>query len=182
MVVATTVREIPRARATCVALKVEEVFLPPALEHAIGDLNRGQIATRGEDRCLVAVFRQPRDLAKPQRPLQEADTLICECRDNLAAIERDPMLAKEALPHGGETPFAVGENVEAVCDQLLEESGAVATSIEDDGQPSFANHRAHLLQDQGEHLDHPRVGLRRHNEQGVSRHVVDPIVRCGGHR
>src|SRR2546429_5967196 len=49
----------------------EEIFLSPALEHAIGHVDGGQIPAAGEGRRLMPVRAEPGDLTEAQLPLQE---------------------------------------------------------------------------------------------------------------
>src|SRR5205807_1666209 len=56
----------------------EEIFLSPALEHAIGHVDGGQIPAAGEGRRLMPVRAEPGDLTEAQLPLQEANRLVVE--------------------------------------------------------------------------------------------------------
>src|SRR3990167_4671662 len=70
---------------------LEEVLLPPAIEHAGGDLDWGEVAARGDDRGLVlAIVGETGDLAQGEQLLPrqaEADVLIGE--DVALAVARE---------------------------------------------------------------------------------------------
>ena len=78
--------------------------------------------------------------------------------------------------------LAVGEEVEARGEDLLEELGAPAAAVEDDGDPALADESAHLLEELREHLDQAGVGLGGDDEERIAPGVVDPVVGGGGHR
>jgi hypothetical protein len=71
-----------RIEGVLLAQVLEEVFLMPAVEHAGGDLDRGEVAARGDDRRLVtAIVGEPGDLAQGEllaARQPEPDVLIGE--------------------------------------------------------------------------------------------------------
>src|SRR5216684_3612860 len=57
---------------------LEEVLLPPTLEHAIGDLDVAQVPSTGDHVGLMAAVAQARDLPQAQPTLEEAHGLIMQ--------------------------------------------------------------------------------------------------------
>jgi hypothetical protein len=84
--------------------------------------------------------------------------------------------------HAPRLALAVGEHVEAPGDDLVEQLGAPAAAIEDDGDPALADEPAHRLQKRRQHLDHAGVRLDGHDEQRFTGGVVDPVVGRRRHR
>jgi hypothetical protein len=79
------------------------------------------------------------------------------------------------------SPLAVGEDVEVGGEDPLEQLGAPASAVEDDGDAALADERTHFGEDLGEHLDEAGVGLCGDQEQRISGRVTDPVVGGGRH-
>jgi hypothetical protein len=76
---------------------LEEVHLPPAFEHAVGDLDVAQVPATGDDLRLMAVVAQPCDLPQARPALEEAHGLIVQeiihpAPINLGATSNEPPL------------------------------------------------------------------------------------------
>ncbi len=162
---------------------LEEVLLPPALEHSPSHLDGRQVAPGGDDRGLVlAVVREARDLPQPELAAEEQDALVGQPVGHLAAVEHCRVILEARAGHVAEAPLAVGQDVEAVVDHLLEQFGAPAAAVEDDGDAAFADQLADLRQDGRQHLHQAGVGLGGEDEERLARDVIDPIVGGGRHR
>ncbi len=58
---------------------LEEVFLPPSLEHSERNMQGGKIEATCQDDCLVcAVLREPGHLPQAQFPLHQSDLAVVE--------------------------------------------------------------------------------------------------------
>src|SRR3990172_5073412 len=77
-----------RVEQEFLAQVLEEVLLPPALEHAVGDLDVGEVPPTGDHLGLVPVLAQARDLPETQRALEEADGLVVQAVLDRAAVHR----------------------------------------------------------------------------------------------
>jgi len=157
---------------------LEEVLLPPALEHPVSHFDRAQIPSTGDHRSLVSTLGQARHLAQPQLSLQEADRLVVQSVFDLATVKLGRVHDKARLSDAAGLAFAVGQDVE-VGQQLGEELGAPAAAVEHHGDAAAADELACLAEDGGEHLDHASVGRSGEHEEGVASLVVDPEVRGG---
>ena len=77
--------------------------------------------------------------------------------------------------------LAIGEQVEAVREELEEELRTVAPAVEHDGDPAWPDEGADLGEHARQHLSHPRVRLGRDDEERIPCDIVDPVVGGGGH-
>jgi hypothetical protein len=66
---------------------LEIVLLPPALEHAVGDLDVAQVPATGDDLRLVPGGAQARDLAQPQFAVEEAHRLVVQLVRDARVVE-----------------------------------------------------------------------------------------------
>jgi hypothetical protein len=151
-----------------------------ALEHAEGDFDVFEVVARGDDGRLMAILRQARDLSQTQLAAEQPDLLVGEHVAPVDAIDAGGALVKAALGHATRAPLAIGQDVEALRDDLLEEARAPATAIEHDGDGARADQLAHFVEHGLQHLDHAGVGFGRDDEQRLTRGVVDPIVAGSG--
>ena len=65
-----------RIERILLAQVLEEVLLPPALEHAVRDFNGRKIAPARDDGRLVTILRKSRDLAQAQLSAQQIHPLV----------------------------------------------------------------------------------------------------------
>jgi hypothetical protein len=56
--------------------------------------------------------------------------------------------------------FAIGQDIEALLDQALEQLRTLTTAVKDDGHLPFANHYAHLAKQVGKGCDQGGVDVR----------------------
>ena len=80
----------------------------------------------------------------------------------------------------GIAALAIGEQVEASSQQVLEQFGAEPAAIKDHCQAPLAHEGADLFQYPGQHFHQAGVGFGRDDKQWIASLVVDPIVRGGG--
>jgi hypothetical protein len=69
---------------------------------------------------MTAVVSQPNDLAELQLAGKQADAVVGELVDDLAAVEHGPVLAELPAQAAPRRALAVGEDVEAIGDELAE--------------------------------------------------------------
>src|SRR3984893_5835564 len=65
----------------------EEVLLPPALEHAIGDIDVAQVPSAPDDPRLMAAVAQAGDLSQAQLAFEETHGLIMQKIVNRTSVE-----------------------------------------------------------------------------------------------
>ena len=117
---------------------LEEVLLSPTLEHAIGDLDVGQVPAVGDDLGLVAIVGQSRDLPQPQLAFEEAHRLVVQSVLDRAAVELRAAEHEASLVDATGLALAIGEDVEAGGEELLEQLGAPAAAVEHDSDAALA--------------------------------------------
>ena len=125
--------------------------LPPRTLHnrtlsinAIGDLDVTQVPSAGDHCRLMAVVAQARDLPQAQLAFEEAHGLVVQNIVNRAPVEHGATADEPALIDATAAALAIGEHVEVVLDHHGEQFRAPAAAVEDDGDPSLANHLPHL--------------------------------------
>ena len=130
----------------------------------------------------MTVVHEPGDLAQSQLALEQAHLLVGQDIGN--GLSATPGAAElEAFARdAGVTPFAIGQQIKAGGEDLLEEFGAVAAAIKNHRESSLAHQRPHLGQDAGQHFDQAGVGLGSNDEQRVAGTIVDPVIRSGWQR
>jgi hypothetical protein len=162
---------------------LEEVLLTPSLEHPVGHLDGWQVSPRGENGGLTSAGPEAGDLAQRQLALEQQHILVGENVFDLSPVEARFVEGKTALAYLARAPFAVGDDVDAVLDELLEELWAPAATVKNDGQPSAVfDHGLDLLEHLRQHFDEPFVGFGGDNEKGIPFGVVDPGVAPGAAR
>jgi len=107
-----------RIAGTLHAHTFEEVFLPPALEHAVGDLDVAQVPSAGHHLRLMAVVAQAGDLPQAQLAVEAAHRLVMEKIVHLAPVELGATPGEPRLVDATTPAFAIGQNVEAVADHF----------------------------------------------------------------
>ncbi|OQC72251.1 MAG: hypothetical protein BWX44_01764 [Spirochaetes bacterium ADurb.Bin001] len=122
------------------------------------------------------------DLTQAQLALEQAHLLIGQAIGEGAALDTSAVFAETAGRDTPDAALAIGQQVKARLQDLLEEGRTETAPVEDHGGPSGAQEGAHLLEDAGEHLDQTGIGLRGDHEQRLPSGVVDPVVGGGGHR
>src|SRR5215813_12663425 len=138
---------------------LEEVLLSPALEHAVGDFDVAQIPSAGDHCRLMAVVAQARYLPQAQLALEKAHGLIVQKIVHQAPVELGATADEPPLIDATAAALAIGEHVEVVPDHRSEQFRAPAAAVEDDGDPSLANHLAHLSEQTGHGLAQRRINL-----------------------
>ncbi len=101
-----------------VAHVLEEVLLPPALEHAVGDLDCLEVEPAREDRRLVAIVTEPRHLPQAEVTLEERDALVVQVVLDRASVDPSPVYAEQLLRDLLDAPLSVGEHVETKREEL----------------------------------------------------------------
>src|SRR5262245_17302077 len=160
---------------------LEEVFLPPALEHAVRDLDVTQVPSAGDHVGLMAALAQARDLPQPQPALEEAHGPIVQKIVYPAPVELGTTTNEPPLIDATAVALAVGQHIEAVLDHRREQLRAPTAAVEDNGDPPLADHFPHLTQQTGHSLRHGSIDLSGNHQQWVTRGIVDPVIRGGGH-
>ena len=88
----------------------------------------------------------------------------------------------EARPwNAAPAALPVGEDIEAVLDDLLEERWAPPAAVEDHRDAPHADEPTHLCEQDRQHGDEPGVGLGGDDEERVAVLVVGPVVGGGRH-
>src|SRR5262252_5730279 len=138
---------------------LEEVLLSPALEHAVSDLDVAQVPPAGDHCRLMAVVAQARDLPQAQPALDKTHGLIVQKIVHQALVELGATADEPPLIDATAPALTIGENVEAILDHRGEQFRAPAAAVEDDGDPSLANHLPHLSEQTGHGLRQRRIHL-----------------------
>jgi hypothetical protein len=71
---------------------------------------------------------------------------------------------EQTLRDAAQWALAVGQDVEAGVEDLLEQLRAPASAVEDDGDAALADEGTHFVEDLGEHLDEAGVGFGGYDE------------------
>ncbi len=151
---------------------LEEVLLPPPLEHPVGHLDGGQVAARRDDGRLMAAVGEPGDLAQAQPPAEEPDPSVGEPVGDALAVEDSGARFEAPLWEVTESAFTVSKEVEARVDERSEELRAPPAADEDDSDAALSDERAHLAEDLGEHRHHAGVGFGGDHEERLAAGVV----------
>lgn len=131
-----------------IAQVLEEILLAPQRKHSVSELDGGQIPARRQHRRLV-VLLPARDLAEPQ--VADADLLVGEVVADVVAVELCALYGEAARRQIAPLPLAVGQDVEAIVDDLGPELGAAAAAIEDHDHRPFTDELADLLEQWRQH-------------------------------
>jgi hypothetical protein len=168
-----------RVEGVLLAQVLEEVLLPPPLEHPVGDFDGEEVAAERDDGCLVAIG-EPSDLAQAQLAAEESDALVGEPVGDAPAVKDGGVRLEASAREMAEVPLAVGEDVEAGGDERREQRGAPPAAVEDHGDAAFAHQPAHLVDELGQHGHQAGVGLGGDHEERLASGIVHPVV--GGRR
>src|SRR6516165_1302835 len=160
---------------------LDEVLLPPTLEHAIGNLDVTQVPSAGDHRRLMAAVAQARDLPQAQLAFEEAHGLIVQKIVNRASVEHGATADEAPLIDATAPALAVGQHIEAAVDHRGEQFRAPATAVEDNGDSSLADDLPHLSEQTGHSLRQSSIDLSGNHQQWVAGAVVDPIIGAGRH-
>ncbi len=161
---------------------LEEVLLPPTIEHAISHFDVAQLPATGDDLGLMAALAQARDLPQAQLPFQEAHRLVMQIVCHPTPIELGAAAYEAPLVDEPTLAFAVGEDIEALFDHAAEQLRTPAAAVKDDGHRAFPERRAHPAQQFGEGLGQGGIQLCGDQQQRIAAAIVDPVVGGGGHR
>ena len=131
---------------------------------------------------MATVVGESDDLAQLQLAAEQADAVVRELVHDLAAIEDGAVLAELPAQALARVALAVGEDVEAVGEQLLEQAGAPSAAVEHDRHAAVADERADIAAQRRQHLHQAGVGLGGDHEQRLAGGVVDPVVGGRRHR
>jgi hypothetical protein len=118
--------------------------LPPALEHAMSDLDVAQVMPAGEDLGLMALVDQARDLAQGELAVEESHALIVEPVAHPATVELGATQHEARSRDASRLALAVGQDVEPASDQILEELRAPSAPVEDDRHALVADELADI--------------------------------------
>jgi len=99
---------------------LEEVLLTPALEHPVRHDDVPKIPTAGEDWRLVAGVSKPGHLPQAEFPLKKANRSIVQTVLNRTAVKCCLADNEPLLRHAANPTLTIGDEVEAVSDQLHE--------------------------------------------------------------
>ena len=103
----------------------EEVLLSPAFKHSESYLQGRKIAPGCQDRSLVAVLTQSRDLPQAELPSQETDSLIRQHIGHRAAVDNS-LVESEARPcHPAGGSLAIGSGLSQNKCTILGGSGCI---------------------------------------------------------
>ena len=98
----------------------------------------------GDDLRLVTVVAQAGDLAQPQLALEEAHRLLMQVIAHPVSVEPGAATHESSLVDTPGLAGAIGKDVEALVDHLVEQLGAPAAAVEHDRYSPLADHAAHL--------------------------------------
>src|SRR5262249_33123372 len=112
---------------------LEEVLLPPAVKHAVGDLDVTQVPSTGNHLGLVTGVAQARDLPQAQLALEESHRLVVQKIIHGAPVELGATPNEAPLMDPTRPADPISQHVEAVLDNRGEKLRAPAAAIEDDG-------------------------------------------------
>ena len=125
---------------------------------------------------------QARDLPQTQPSAWRPHPLVGERVLDPSPVDEEPIHLEAVLRHRTPALLAIGEDVEPLGDEALEEPGAPPPAVEDHRDAPLTDERADLVEHDGQHLDQAGIGLGRDDEQRFARRVVHPVVGCGRHR
>src|ERR1700680_707083 len=123
---------------------LEEVLLPPALEHAIGHLDVAQVPSARVHVLLMGAVAQTRHWPQAQPALEKAHRLIVQKILHQSPVELGATADEPSLIDPTAPALAIGQHVEAALDHLDEQFRAPAAAVEDDGDPPLPAQLPHL--------------------------------------
>src|SRR5207253_10220079 len=88
---------------------LEEVFLSPTLEHAIGQNYSPQVPATRDDRRLVPARGQASDLAEAQLSFEEAHGLLVEKVAHAPPVQLGFVLGEASFRNPPSAPLAIGQ-------------------------------------------------------------------------
>ena len=110
---------------------LEEVFLSPTLEHAIGQNDSPQVPATGDDGRLVPALGQASDLAEAKFSFEEAHGLLVEKVAHAPSVQLGFVLGETRFRNPPGTPLAIGQKIKVQGQQLAKQFGTPAPTVKD---------------------------------------------------